>query len=399
MKVLILSFYYPPDLSAGSFRALALVKALREVGNENLQIDVITSMPNRYRTLTREAATEENQQGVRVRRIALPGHDSGMADQAYAFIHFARQARRLVRGQDWDIVFATSSRLMTAALGAHLAKHARAPLYLDIRDLFTDTMSDLLAHSPLRFALPLFRLLERRTFRSASHINLVSAGFESHVRAIAPDVDLSIFTNGIDDEFLANTFSTAGTTAERPPLILYAGNIGEGQGLHSIVPAAAAALAQRARFRVIGDGGRRKQLEAAMATSTGRGSVELRDPVPRVELLEQYREADILFLHLNDHAAFRKVLPSKLFEYAATGKPILAGVAGHAAEFLRSEVPAAEVFDPCDVAGMCEAFDRLLARSGTIDRESFKQRFARHNIMRRMANDILDQASAGITRR
>ena len=48
---------------------------------------------------------------------------------------------------------------------------------------------------------------------------------------------------------------------------------------------------------------------------------------------------DVLFLHLNDYSAFRKVIPSKIFEYAATGKPIVAGVSGYAAEFLRHENP------------------------------------------------------------
>lgn len=395
MKILVLSFYYPPDLSAGSFRVAALVEALQEVGGDDLQIEVITSMPNRYRTLTSEAATQEERDGVRVRRIQLPGHESGMADQAYAFVHFARQAHRLTRGEKWDIVVATSSRLMTAALGARLARRAGAPLYLDIRDLFTDTMGDLLAQSPLRFALPALRQLERRTFRSARHINLVSAGFADHVQAIAPGAQPTIFTNGIDDEFLDADFSSPGAAAGGGPLIVYAGNIGEGQGLHGIVPAAARALAKKARFRIIGDGGRRKQLESAVAAIGDGTTVELLAPMPRAELFRHYEEADILFLHLNDHAAFRKVLPSKLFEYAATGKPILAGVGGHAADFVRREIAGAEVFAPCDAAGLHEAFDRLSAGSAMIDREPFKQRFARRNIMRSMARDILEKADAG----
>ena len=65
----------------------------------------------------------------------------------------------------------------------------------------------------------------------------------------------------------------------------------------------------------------------------------------------------MLFLHLGAHAAFEKVLPSKLFEYAALGKPVLAGVAGFAARFVREEISNAAVFPPCDVAGAVRAFD------------------------------------------
>ena len=61
--------------------------------------------------------------------------------------------------------------------------------------------------------------------------------------------------------------------------------------------------------------------------------MQIIDPVSRSDLFDEYKNADVLFLHLNDYAAFRKVLPSKIFEYAATGKPILAGVAGYMQNF------------------------------------------------------------------
>ena len=90
--------------------------------------------------------------------------------------------------------------------------------------------------------------------------------------------------------------------------------------------------ARACRFVVIGDGGRRRALEQALARS-GADNVELRPPVPRAELIRSYRDADVLLLHLGRHPAFEKVLPSKLFEYAALGKPILAGVSGCARHF------------------------------------------------------------------
>lgn len=394
MKILILSFYFPPDLSAGSFRAKALVDALREVMPNDLAIDVITTMPNRYHSLLEDAPREETDGAVTIRRISLPGHKSGMADQARSFAAYARQVRRLTADARWDAVVATSSRLMTAALGMHVARRAGAPLYLDIRDLFTDTMQDVLATSPLRVLLPGFRLLERQTLRRARRVNLVSAGFLPHVKAIAPQHDYRVFTNGIDDEFLNRNTWIADKKSGARPLVLYAGNIGEGQGLHRILPQAARLVGDRARFRVIGDGGRRRQLEEALAAA-GVDNVELRAPVPRAILMQHYEEADILFLHLNDHRAFHKVLPSKLFEYAATGKKLLAGIGGYAADFARTEIPDAEVFTPCDAEGMSAALERLIRADPPTDRQAFREKYARRAIMRQMAEDILDMARKG----
>lgn len=394
MRILLLSFYYPPDLSAGSFRASALVQALREVGPEDLEIDVLTTMPNRYHSMENRAAGFEQGERLTIQRFPIPPHRSGMVDQARSFASYAFAVTKNIRGGTWDAVVATSSRLMTAALGARMARKRRIPLYLDNRDLFADTMSDLLVESPLRAVLPGLRWLERRTFRTATRVNVVSAGFLPYLRELAPDHEYRVFTNGIDEEFLVTDFSSGAGRGDGTPVCLYAGNMGEGQGLHEIIPELAARLSDRVRFRLIGDGGRRQLLEDKLRRA-GVSNVEIMDPVPRAKLLDQYRDADYLFLHLNNHPAFRKVLPSKIFEYAATGKPILAGVAGHASDFLAAEVPGAYVFPPCDAGGGEEAFARLQSQSAPPDREEFNRKYARRQIMEEMARDILDMVEQG----
>jgi hypothetical protein len=107
----------------------------------------------------------------------------------------------------------------------------------------------------------------------------------------------------------------------------------------------------------------------------------------RRELVGAYRNADVLFLHLNDYDAFRKVLPSKIFEYAALGKPLWAGVAGYAADFVRQEIPNAAVFAPCDVAGALRSFDSLSHR--VMPRTEFVAKFGREEITRQLAADVL----------
>jgi len=403
VKILLLTFYYPPDLCAGSFRAGALVKALQEVGGRALQIEVRTTMPNRYQSLLTVTPEFEEFGGLSIRRVPLPSHRSGMYDQARAFLSFAKAVLRETRGKKWDVVVATSSRLMTAALGAQVAKRGGSPLYLDVRDLFTDTMSDLLEGQVLRILLPGFRQVERRVLKSAARINIVSPGFLDYVRAIVPEHEYRLFTNGIDEEFLQTEFAERGGELRRGlpveshgdrcsrslPLVLYAGNVGEGQGLHKVLPGAASSLQGKVRFRVIGDGGRRIELEKALL-GAGVSNVELLSPIPRSQLYRHYEEADVLFLHLNDHPAFLKVLPSKLFEYGAIRKRILAGLSGYPADFIRKEITGAEVFEPCDAMGMTQALERLLAAKVTVDRAAFCAKYSRKKIMREMAQDILE---------
>lgn len=388
MKLLILSNYFTPDLSAGSFRMQALINALEPISSTGLEVDLITTMPNRYAGLNARALSFEDHGWLRIHRIKLPKHKSGMADQARSYVRYAVGVRKLTSHGKWDAVFATSSRLMTAGLGAMIARRLQVPLYLDIRDLFTDNMDELLAGSPIKALLPVFRRVERQSFRHASRINVVSQGFADHVRSIAPAAKLRVHTNGIDELFLNADFSKHRDGGQQP-LIVYAGNMGEGQALHRILPEVAKGLEGRARFRLIGDGGLRGKLEASIRAH-GLGHVELLSPVPRGDLLDHYREADILFMHLNDLNAFRKVLPSKLFEYGATQKPILAGVAGCAAEFLAEHLPDAEVFEPHDSNAMVEAVVRIIESPPTTNRSGFLHKFARSEIMETLAHDVVE---------
>ncbi len=394
LKILVLSFYYTPDLCAGSFRAAALVEALLNCLPPNSQIDVVTTLPNRYSSFSVGAPAIENHPGLHVRRIALPDHQSGMIDQSKAFLTFYRQAMKHVEGRDYDLVFGTSSRLMTAVMAARVAKKKKAFLYLDIRDIFVDTVKDVLPKHLALVIKPVFSWLENWAVKRADKVNLVSRGFEGYFKTRYPRQQLSFFTNGIDVEFLNTARETAQYSSQNAGLVtvLYAGNLGEGQGLHAILPALAKKLQGRVVFRVIGDGGRKEALRRALAEA-GVENVVLLPPVKRDALIQEYLKADVLFLHLNDYDAFKKVLPSKIFEYAAMGKPVWAGVSGYPAEFIEAEVANAVVFKPCDVDGAVAAFQRLELKDTV--RLDFIRKFSRANIMQAMAADICTVAQKG----
>jgi len=395
LKVLLLSFYFQPDLSAGSFRNTAFVESLLKTLPRGSEIHVVTTLPNRYSGFSVEALENESNAELTVNRVQLPAHASGMMDQSRAFLIYAKQVRAFIKGGEYDVVFASSSRLMTAVLGAWVARKLKVPLYLDIRDIFVDTIKDVLPRKLSWLMKPVFSAVERWAISRADRLNVVSAGFLPYFEPRYPDVSKVVFTNGIDDEFLrvapqvSSDKSDAGNTDGLNGALIdvvYAGNMGEGQGLHNIIPDLAKTLEGRARFRLIGGGGRLRRLEEAIAQA-GCSNVTIESPVERTELIQIYQQADVLFLHLNDYDAFRKVLPSKLFEYGAMGKPIWAGVAGYAARFINENLSNTAVFSPCDVAGAVSVFESLLIEDKP--RQEFVNQFSRVAIMDEMAKDLV----------
>jgi glycosyltransferase involved in cell wall biosynthesis len=388
-RIVYLTFYYEPDLCAGSFRntplAIELAKQARE---KDIIVDVYTTLPNRYSSFEQSALEFEELGNLRIHRISLPPHKSGMLDQVFSFKKFYSEVIKLNKNKRADLVFASSSRLFTAYLGFTIAKKSDAPLYLDIRDIFVDTMSDVFKSKILKLGiLPLLKLIENWTFDYAKHINLISGGFRTYFSKFN-NTEFTFFTNGIDEEFLAT--KPAAEKSEKVgnrKTIVYAGNIGEGQGLHKVIPQAAKELDSEFEFIVIGDGGTKTLLQDEIE-NLSISNVVLEKPVNRKELQGIYSNADYLFIHLNDYPAFRKVLPSKIFELATFGKPIIAGVSGFAAEFIKNEVTDSFDFEPCNSKQLVDFLKSDIA-SNTIDRKEFKLKYRRSNINSLMAESIL----------
>ena len=70
MRVLILSFHFPPDLSAGSFRTQALIEALEPKLVERSSIDVLTTFPNRYTNFRTQTYENKKKGIVNIFRVA-----------------------------------------------------------------------------------------------------------------------------------------------------------------------------------------------------------------------------------------------------------------------------------------------------------------------------------------
>lgn len=388
-RIVFLSFYFTPDLSAGSFRNSSLADELAlKAKNDNIIIEVYTTFPNRYKNYRINPEKFEIKDNLIINRISIPDHNGGMLDQIFSYFRFYREVLIQNRGKKISLVYASSSRLFTAFLGYKLAKKNNVKLYLDIRDIFVDTINDVLKSRLIKFIIsPVLKKIERDTFNYATHINLISAGFENYFQSFTKS-KYSFFTNGIDSQFIDKSNISESAYKERNiKTIVYAGNIGEGQGLEKIIPDLAFKLKGKFQFKIIGEGGTKSVLNDKI-NKLNLDNVELLDPVRRTELFDIYKEADFLFLHLNDYPAFRKVLPSKIFELATLDKPILAGVSGYAAQFIKNEISDSFVFNPCDVDSV---FNFLISceDNKVSHRQNFIQKYRRDIINSEMSKSIL----------
>lgn len=385
-RILILTFYYEPDFCAGSFRNTPLANEIASIAQSNAIIDVITTQPNRYQSFKDRASSFETHGNLEINRIDVPTHKSGFFDQIKSFAAFYFGALKLIKGRKYDLVYASSSRLFTAYLGKKIAQKNHCPYYIDVRDIFVETMQDVLPKIPILkplLLLVLGKFIEKPTFNSASHINLVSKGFESYFSNFNVN-QFSYYPNGIDDVFI--NLKQNEHISNSPKVITYAGNIGEGQGLEKIIPLLAKKLGNNFMIKIIGDGGTKQKLQNCI-DEENINNVQIINPVKRDQLIHYYKNSHYLFLHLNSLAAFEKVLPSKIFEYGALDLPIIAGVSGYAATFINQNITNCFVTNPCNADAIV---DWILRTEYKLEnRDDFIDKYSRKRVTTKLANSIL----------
>ena len=395
MRILVLCYNFPPDISAGAFRMHSFVKELEKNVADDSIIEIITTTPNRYFNYQLDNVSDFSDEKIKIKRVNVSKISQGFIGQVLGFLKYSLAVIFLTSMRKYDLVFSTSSKLMTGFLGALISRMKSANFYLDIRDIFSETIEDVFDKKLSLFLLPIIDLIESYVVKRASVVNIVSKGFESYFVKKYPEKSYSFHTNGIDEEFIKffsgknvkNRDTKIKSNESSIIKVLYAGNIGEGQGLDKIIPELASRMDHRNYvFQIIGDGIGRKKLEDKIRQKKI-NNVFVIDPIERQKLLHKYSEADVLFIHLNDYEAFKRVLPSKIFEYSATGLPIWAGVAGYSRLFLEENVENSRMFNPCDVDDALEKLDELVFEY--TDRIEFKEMFSRATISKNMVVDFL----------
>jgi hypothetical protein len=394
LRIVFFTFYYPPDLCAGSFRAISLAESLSSKISKDGELHIITTHPNRYKEHKKTAKDYECIKNIHIHRINVPAHQNKIISQIKSYMVYVFFAYKLCKKIHPNFFIGTSSRLMTALLAGGLAKRFNCNYFIDLRDIFSETISELLSSKSKlagHFSGLIFHFLEKRLLQGAVGVNVVSEGFYDYFISKEINVsDWTCFPNGIDKEFTNVNFKR-NINIKPKKTILYAGNIGSGQGLDIILPNVAKKIEHKYRFLIIGAGGSNKKLNQIIKKK-GISNVDIISPVSRDKLIEHYLEADLLFLHLNSVKAFKRVLPSKIFEYAVIGRPILAGLSGYSKSFLNDNVPHAAVFNPGDSDGFFSALE--YAENLKISQKSiigFTKKYSRQKIMDEMSHSILSK--------
>lgn len=398
LKVLLLSYYFPPLASAGGHRTGALARNLARHGASVTVVTVkhgldvsdqalAAKLPGSVRVVrvpSLEGAKLRGKARDRYKHEALsagdrPSSSPGITQRAVmaaattvvvarSFVPWGlrrmvfgfnamRACRRIIRRERPDVLLASLGPMCQAWAAVLAARGSDVPVAFDFRDLWTpapEYYKNFLEHRitrPVRWA---DRPIERWTMRRADffianheHMRMTMERLEPHTvgRTI-------VVPNGYEETDFTSLDAAPGATGEsavvRSMGTTYVGTV---DPLMAATRLLSADLARRLQVELIGpyyDSAEQAEREDGLPV------VSVRAPLPHREALQQMAAADALLFLLRDTPGIDDMIPARLYEYLRLGKPILAlAPPGAAQELVQRQ--GGTVIHPDDVDGLAGA--------------------------------------------
>lgn len=262
----------------------------------------------------------------RFRLAWVPGYTGvGLARMAGWAIFAAQAAVIGLTRRKVDVVYASTPQLLLPVAGALVATTRRAPLIVEVRDLWPESI---VGAGTLRRGSRLHRVLvrlERWIYHRADQIVVVTPGWEAHFAELGVDPQkVHIVPNGteVDDFTVAEDRDTlrrkehiSGFTA------IFAGAHGPANALDLLLDAAKGL--PDVKVLLVGAGSQKVRLQHR-ARAEHISNVEFRDPMPKAELALLLNACDVGVHSIESLPVFaRGMSPNKLFDYMASGLPVV----------------------------------------------------------------------------
>jgi glycosyltransferase involved in cell wall biosynthesis len=384
LRIVLLSQYFPPEIGATQSRMQTFAEHLSDRGHE---VTVICEFPNHPHGLIPpqydgKLIEDDRTNPFRVLRVRVLARQekTQLTRMEFYLSYMSMAVVAAPRAGRCDVVLATSPPLLSGIAGVAIARMNAAPFVLDVRDLWPAAAISLdQIGSPM--AAGVATALETWLYRKAAATTSVTRPFCDHIDSLRPTGPrTALIPNGTFDMFFEGTADGGRATLGADPanfLVTFAGTHGIAQGLPAVLESAAL-LDDSVTIAFVGDGPVRESL-IEQAKARGLTNVSFHHQV----LLEQtpplLAASDALLVPLSKHETFGTFVPSKLFDFMATGRPVILSATGEAARIV-NQARSGVVVEPENPVALADAIRWLrehpheALRMGQFGREFARKR-------------------------
>lgn len=339
MRILFVTqFFYPEN-----FRINDLARYLAAAGHE---VTVLTGLPNYpggsfFDGYTRKGPYKEKMDGVNIRRVfVIPRKKGGLwlSLNYLSFVLFGCLETAAMEPSDYDVIYAFGTSPITQALPALvLKKMGGVPVILNVQDLWPDNVEAITGvKNPVTTGL-----LDMLVDFIYNRCDLVLGTSRSFVKAIKSRRGLKEKRKVV---FWPQYATVERSSEERRDIlpegyfhIVFTGNVGQGQGLDTLIRAAALLKEEyegRLVFDIVGDGRARADLMSETKKAGLEDMIRFHGSFPEKEIPGILNTADAALLILKDDEIFKRTIPAKLQTYLKCGAPVVGCVCGESRQLI-----------------------------------------------------------------
>ncbi len=322
MKILVVSQHYWPE----AFPSTDICEGLAARGHE---VHVITDVPNYpmgyiFPDYKGGKRRREERNGVKIFRCFTVGRRNNILFRLLNYYSFslssAAFAKRLKEDYDVVLAFQSSPIMMVQAALAYGKKHGRQVLFYTM-DLWPAS----LASGGMGAGNPIYKhfgRVSKKLYRRADRILITSQKFRDYLK---DNFDIDDGRIGYLPQYAPAQFDSIPPVPQKATVdLVFAGNVGAAQSLHTVLQAACETKdLENLRWHIVGDGSELEALKKAAPAS-----VIFHGRKPPEEMPGYYAMADAMLVTLTADPFIGLTLPNKVQSYMAAGKPILAAANG-----------------------------------------------------------------------
>jgi glycosyltransferase involved in cell wall biosynthesis len=374
MKILLVNHYAFPPTQPGGTRHHVLAKALMAMGHRPaIAASGFDHITRTDRLGSGEASRREVHGGVPYVWLRTPAyHGSGGAARLWNMLAFARAVEhQLTRHLDGcpDVIVGSSPHLFGAQASLRLARRLKVPFVLEIRDVWPQSLIDVMGVSRWHPLVWIMARIERELYREADHIVTLLPGIGPRVAERGGDPGaITWVSNGVDLDLLP----PVAEPKERDTFtFMYAGSHGRTNALDVLVDAAALLQARRLprqlNLMLLGTGPEKPRLEAR-AKALGLTALTFLPPVPKLEVYGVLAQADAFLVSSADSSLWQMGISfNKLYDFMAMARPTVIGL--DCPNNPIAEAGCGITVRPGDPTAMAAGMERLLALGPEARRE------------------------------
>jgi len=257
-----------------------------------------------------------------------------------------------------DVVIGSSMHPFAALAGWWLARRHKAKFIFEVRDLWPQVLIDMGKMSEHNFIVKLLRRLELHLYQKSERIIILGPQMRDYIISRGINQEKIVWIpNGVDLSRFNNL--TLEGESKSDFKVMYLGAHSKTNALHVLL-GGAKTIQDRGytdiHFSLIGDGPEKQSL-IQLANKMQLENVEFCQPVPKDDVPNVLRKADVLALTKDSTFAVYSGSILKMFDYMASSKPIV--FSGEASYNPIAEGQCGFTVPPEDAAALADAIIAL----------------------------------------